>query len=130
MRFSRRLCAFVAWALLSAPLLAGSLDGIWLAKYQDSQGRSREMWFQFATVKEKLTGKVRIGPAADLYIQNGKVERNRVSFEVLFQYDEGYRPDTMIFTGKLEGDTLRLTRTTKGKGGAQNLVAQRTAEKL
>ncbi len=130
MRVFRRLCAFAAWALLSAPLLAGPLDGVWLAKYQDSQGRSREMWFQFATVKEKLTGKVRIGPTADLYIKQGKVEGGRVSFEVEFQYDEGYRPDTMLFTGKLEGDTLRLTRTTKGKEGAQKLVAQRTAEKL
>lgn len=126
---SRRWNSLLVLVLLAAPALAGPIDGTWLAKYQDRNGATREVWFQLLAVKDKLTGRVRVNNM-DFDIQKGKVEGERgVSFEVHLLYDPGYKPDTMVFTGKLAGETLELIRTFQGKPGSLKLVAQRSSAK-
>ena len=126
----RRWCLpLLLSVFVAAPALADPIDGTWLAKYQDRNGATREVWFQFLTAKDKLTGRVRLNNM-DFDIQKGKVEREReVSFQVVLLYDPGYKPDTLVFTGKLTGDTLDLVRTIQGKEGRQKLVAQRSTGK-
>ncbi len=127
----RRWCSSLfVLVLLAAPALAGPIDGMWLAKYQDRNGVTREVWFHLITAKDKLTGRVRLNNM-DFDIQKGKVEGERaVSFQVVLLYDPGYKPDTLVFTGKLAGETLELVRSIQGKEGtSQKLVAQRSSGK-
>jgi hypothetical protein len=129
MKFLRlSLAAF----LLTAAVWAAPADfgGVWVAKYQDQRGRSHEMVFNLAVAKGNLTGSANILNVPMLPISNGKIDGNKVHFEVRFEYDPDIGHDILLFDGTLVGNTLQMTRTTKGKPGSQKLVATKSNAKL
>jgi hypothetical protein len=117
--------------LLTAAAWAAPKDvgGVWIAKYQDKRGRSHEMVFNLAVAKGALTGSADILNVPQLPISNGKLDGNKVHFEVRFEYDPDIGHDILVFDGSLVGDTLQLERTTKGKPGSQKLVCTRASGK-
>lgn len=81
----RMLCAFAlaAMALTAGAARAADVTGSWTAEMTTPDGNSFQLAFTFKQEGTKLTGTVQ-GPQGDpIDISNGKVDGNRISFDVL-----------------------------------------------
>lgn len=79
------LCAFamVAMALTATTARAADVTGSWTAEMTTPDGNSFQLSFTFRQDGNKLTGTVQ-GPGDPIDISNGKVDGNKISFDVSF----------------------------------------------
>jgi hypothetical protein len=79
------LCAFamVTMALTVTAARAADVTGSWTAEMTTPDGNSFQLAFTFKQDGDKLTGTVQ-GPGDPIDISNGKVDGNKISFDVSF----------------------------------------------
>jgi hypothetical protein len=112
--------------LVAAVAFAADVTGKWT---YETQGRNGPMT-QTMNLKAdgaKLTGTVS-GRGGDTEIQDGKVDGNNVSFNVVREF-QGNKM-TQKYTGTLSGDELKLkieTEGGQGKGGPREVTAKRVS---
>ena len=73
----------VAMALTVTTAQAADVTGSWTAEMTTPDGNSFQLAFTFKQDGEKLTGTVE-GPGGPIDISNGKVDGNKLSFDVSF----------------------------------------------
>ncbi len=118
----RKLWAFALLFLLSAAsAFAGDFNGKWMAQF-DTQIGPQKYTFEFHVDGTKLTGKAVNEQFGSTDIAEGKVEGDSISFvEPLdFQGNEL----RIIYTGKMDGDTIKFTRKV-GDFATEELIATR-----
>lgn len=107
------LCAFamVAMALTVTTARAADVTGSWTAEMTTPDGNSFQLAFTFKQDGDKLTGSVQ-GPQGDpLDISNGKVDGNKISFDVSFN------GTTISHEGTLNDAGDEIEMTTKSDSG-------------
>jgi len=78
------ICAVLAMTLTAASARAADVTGSWTAEMTTPDGNSFQLSFTFKQDGDKLTGTVQ-GPQGDpMDISNGKVDGNKISFDVSF----------------------------------------------
>jgi hypothetical protein len=103
------LCAALMMAFTAATAFAADVTGAWTANMAGPNGDSMRMTFTFKQDGAKLTGTV-LGPQGDpMEISEGKVDGDKLSFNVSFN------GTTIKHEGVITGDTIKLT--TKSDSG-------------
>ena len=123
-----RKLLFVTTILLMAGFaaLAADVTGKWVAEVQGRNGNTQQMTFTLKAEGSALTGTVMGGmggrrggggggapQAAE--ISNGKVDGDKVSFEVKREFNGN--EFVTKYEGTLSGDTLNLKETRNGQNG-------------
>lgn len=131
MKTSFRLLAVLslATALVSIVHAAG-IDGTWKAEF-DSQIGVQKYTFELKADGGKLTGTAHSerqdGSKSDTTLTEGKVTKDEVAFvEPLKLQDFDLRIE---YTGKLNGDELKLTRKV-GDFATEEIVAKRVKDEI
>lgn len=106
------LCAGLMLAFLTVAFAAAGIDGKWTAEVPGRQG-TQTMTMTFKAEGEKLTGTVS-GRMGDTAISDGTIKGNDVSFKVVREFNGN--TITLKYTGKLNGDEIKFTRTFEGEG--------------
>ncbi len=105
MRF--RVSVFLLWTLA---LYAADVSGKWSGKAEvksaDGQTRTIELFFTFKQEGIRLTGSIGPSEGEQLEIQNGRVEGDRVTFEVTTSNGVG-RFDLKAVEDRIEGEARR-----------------------
>lgn len=132
---------FVTTILLAFALAAVAADvtGKWVADVQGRNGNTSQMTFTLKADGSNLTGSVMGGmggrrgggggggqaPAAR-EISSGKIDGDKVSFEVKTEYNGNTR--VTKYEGTISGDTLNLKETREGQNGPQtrDIAAKRS----
>ncbi len=106
--------ALAVVVLIALPAAAQDVSGKWEGT---APGPGGEMMiaFEFALDSENLSGTVESEFTGKSEIIDGKVDGNRIEFKQSFEARGGTR--TFTFTGLLEGDELKMTRTFQGGRG-------------
>ncbi|HEV2326027.1 MAG TPA: hypothetical protein VGS10_18965 [Terracidiphilus sp.] len=107
------LCAFamVAMALTVTTARAADVTGNWTAEMTTPDGNSFQLAFKFKQDGEKLTGTVQ-GPQGDaIDITNGKVDGNKISFDV------SVNGSTISHDGTVNDAGDEIEMTTKSDSG-------------
>lgn len=109
---SRRVL-FVFALLVAVGFVAQAADvtGKWTAQVPGRGGQTREQTFNLKADGEKLTGTVS-GMQGDTEISDGKVKGDEVSFNVKMSFQGN--DVKMVYSGKLVGEELKLTRKREG----------------
>ena len=109
---SRRVL-FVFALLVAVGFVAQAADvtGKWTAQVPGRGGQTREQTFNLKCDGEKLTGTVS-GQQGDTEISDGKVKGDDVSFNVKMNFQGN--DVKMVYSGKLVGEELKLTRKREG----------------
>jgi hypothetical protein len=117
----RRLCA---WGLLAALSAAGAdVSGKWQGTVPGRDGNQREVRFQFEAKGDRLTGNM-LGPAGEsIAIAEGKLHAQGLSFKVTLQFNG--TPLSLFYTGKFEGEELRLKMQREGAPRAIELLLKK-----
>ncbi len=96
-----------------ASVSAASVDGKWKATIKSPRG-SQEITFEFRAEGDALLGRI-LYPRGESPIQNGKIDGSNLSFtELIYVRGDGV---VVSYSGRLEGDTIQLTRTVKDRAG-------------
>ena len=96
------LCAFVALAGVLA--FGASVDGKWVS---DAQGKGGPQTFTLKADGMKLTGSVEGGRGGAVNITNGMVDGDKVSFEVVREFNGN--SVTQKYSGTVSGNTMKLS---------------------
>lgn len=91
--------------LLAAPAFGADIDGKWSGSLETPQG-SIQVGFSFKADGATLTGTSTGPDGAEMKINNGKVNGNKVSFDVMIDF--GGMPFTISYTGEVMGENLKL----------------------
>lgn len=100
--------------IVSLPLWAGEKpnpDGTWKWTVPGRDGQSRESTLTLRLESEKLKGSIK-GARNEIDIQEGKLEGNEISFKVTRETQQRGTMTT-AYKGKIEGDVIKGTMTTK-----------------
>ena len=109
---SRVVFLSVCFLLASmAAVMAGDLNGKWVAQVPGRGGQTRETTFNFKVEGDKLTGTMS-GRQGDTPISDGKVTGDDISFTVVMNRQGN--EIKLLYKGKVVGDELKLTRTREG----------------
>lgn len=126
------LCAFAmaAMALTATTARAADVTGSWTAEMTTPDGNSFQLAFTFKQDGDKLTGTV-LGPQGDpMDISNGKVDGNKISFDVSFngttishegtvnEAGDEIEMTTKSDSGDFPGGKMTLKRAKAGAGAA------------
>ena len=105
--------AFVLAATLVAQ--AADITGKWTAQVPGRDGQTREQTFTFKVEGEKLTGETSSERTGKSELKDGRVEGNKVSFNVTINFQGN---DVRInYTGTVAGDEIRF-RAEAAEGGS------------
>ena len=105
------MCALFAMSTVMA--LAADVTGTWKGE-ANPNGKGGPPTFMFKQDGSKLTGTTS-GRGGDIEISNGKVDGDKVSFEVTRDMgDKG--KFTTKYSGSVSGTTMKLTAETEGRG--------------
>ena len=134
---------FLVAAVLTITIVSRAADvtGKWTAQVAGRNGGTQEMTFQLKADGNTLTGTVAGGgggggrrggggggaaAAGPRQISDGKIDGDKVSFTVKVEFNGQTR--TQTYTGTVEGDTLKLKRTSEGRNGTQttDITAKRS----
>lgn len=98
------VCAAVLMAFSAMTVFAATdVTGTWSAEMKTPDGDSFQLSFTFKQDGTKLTGSV-MGPQGDpIDISNGKVDGDKLSFDVAFN------GTTISHAGVINGDEIKLT---------------------
>jgi hypothetical protein len=100
------LCAALMMAFTAASAFAADATGTWTGKMAGPNGDGFQITFTFKVDGPKLTGTV-TGPQGDpMEISEGKVDGDKLSFNVSFN------GMTIKHEGVITGDTIKLTTKT------------------
>ena len=103
------LCAGLAMMLAPAAMRAADVTGSWTSSMQSPDGSSMQITFTFKQDGDKLTGTVQ-GPQGDpIDISNGKVDGDKLTFDVTFN------GMTIHHDCTVDGDEIKMT--TKSDSG-------------
>ena len=97
--------SIVIGLLLAASSFAADVDGKWVGTMATPNG-DVPINFNFKADGAKLTGTTS-GPAGDITIANGKVDGDKISFSVSFDFQG--MPFTMNYTGAVAKDQIKFT---------------------
>ena len=111
----------VVWA---ASALPATVDGTWVAKVEGRKG-IREIVFNLKTDGERLTGTVGAGKKRGMEIQEGKVNGDQISFTTTARGKKQPQPVKLLWSGRIEGNELKVTRQREGEPGGEPLTAVR-----
>ena len=106
---------------------AADLNGRWTAKF-DSPIGEQIYTYVFATEEGKLTGTATFAHSmgeGDVKLSDIKLEGEKVSF--VEKLDMNGFEMTITYTGKVDGDTMALTREV-GDFGTEQITAKRTTD--
>jgi hypothetical protein len=101
-----RVAAATLLLTLTTVLAAADATGKWVAEMPGRDGNTMTQTYVLKVDGAVLTGTV-AGRGGETPISNGKVDGDNISFEVT--RSRGEQSFTMKYTGKIEGDTLKLT---------------------
>jgi hypothetical protein len=121
MKVNVALAAFLVLALAGA-VLAQAVDGKWEAK-QTTQRGEQVTTFDFKNAGGKVTGTMTRGQGQATEIKNGKLEGNKLTFEVSQAGRGGGEPVTITYTGTVGADSIKFT--TAGGRGPQEIEAKK-----
>jgi len=97
------VCAALGMALATMTAHAADVTGTWTAEMTSPNGDSFQLTFTFKQDGDKLTGTVQ-GPQGDpIEITNGKVDGDKLSFDVSFN------DTTISHEGVVNGDEIKLS---------------------
>ena len=100
------VCAALIMAFTAASAFAADVTGTWTGKMTGPNGDGFQITFNFKVDGAKLTGTV-AGPQGDpLEITEGKIDGDKLSFNVSFN------GMTIKHEGVITGDTIKLTTKT------------------
>jgi hypothetical protein len=99
----RKLTLIVLACAIS--VFAADVDGQWTGTFATPNGEV-PVNFAFKADGDKLTGTTS-GPAGEIAIANGKVDGNKVSFSVTFDF--GGMPFTMNYSGVVSTSEIKFT---------------------
>jgi hypothetical protein len=113
------VCAALMMAFTAASAFAADVTGSWTGKMTGPNGDGFQLTFNLKVDGTKLTGTV-TGPQGDpLDITDGKIDGDKLSFNVSFN------GMTIMDEGVINGDTIKLTAKTDGgeiPGGEMTLT--------
>ena len=85
----KRLILFcAAMALMTVAAFAADVTGNWTAQISGQDGNAMTINYTFKQDGTKLTGTV-TGPGGDLPIKDGKIEGDKISFNIIFNGGNG-----------------------------------------
>jgi autotransporter translocation and assembly factor TamB len=96
----------------AAIAFAADVTGNWSAQINDQSGNALTINYKFQQDGTKLSGTV-TGPGGDLPIQEGKVDGDKISFNITF--DGGNGPMKVASSGTVKGDEIAMTITVNGQ---------------
>jgi hypothetical protein len=105
----KRLLLFFVCAAFA---FAADVTGNWSAQIADQSGNNITINYTFKQDGTKLTGTV-TGPGGDLPIQEGKVEEDKISFNVTF--DGGNGAMKVGNKGTIKGEEITMTIEVNGQ---------------
>ncbi len=109
------LVGFAAWG--------ADITGKYTGKQPGRQGATMDVTFDLKADGGALTGNVST-QRGDTAITDGKVDGDKVSFKVKREFNGN--AFVTSYTGKVEGDELKLTMTVEGRDGpAREVTAKR-----
>jgi hypothetical protein len=94
------------FVLMAASAFAADIDGKWSGNV-DTPGGAIPIGFALKADGAALTGTMTGPDGAELKIADGKVDGNKVSFNVTIDF--GGMPITLAYTGVVSGSDLKLT---------------------
>lgn len=95
---------------------SAGIDGKWAGTFEGGMGgQAMELSYDFKAAGDKLTGTTGNGQGGAIDIQNGKIDGNKISFDV--PVEMGEMKMSIAYKGVLSGDELKFTFTTKMEGG-------------
>ena len=102
------LSAFVMLAivLVAAPARAADVDGKWTGSIDTPMG-AIQVGFNFKADGATLTGSTTGPDGAEVAIKNGKIDGNKISFNV--SIDFGGMSLDFVYTGTVSPDTLQMS---------------------
>lgn len=107
------LCALLAIA--SAIAFGAAIDGKWTVETQGRNG-SQTQTLTLQSDGSKLTGSLTGARGRSVEITEGKIDGSNVSFKVVRNGRDGASV-TIVYTGTLSGDDLKLTLARDGGRG-------------
>ena len=119
------VCAVLMMAFTAASAFAADFTGTWTGNMAGPNGDGFQITFTFKQDGAKLTGTV-TGPQGDpMAISDGKVDGDKLSFNVSFN------GMTIKHEGVVTGDTIKLTTKTDSgdfPGGEMTLTRTKTSQ--
>ncbi|MFZ0303068.1 MAG: hypothetical protein WAL75_10295, partial [Terracidiphilus sp.] len=117
------ICAVLAMTLCGGKAMAADVTGSWTTTMQTQDGNSAQITFNFKQDGANLTGTV-AGPIGDpMQITNGKVDGDKLTFDVSFN------GITIHHDCTVDGDTIKMsTKTDSGDFPAMELTLTRVKE--
>ncbi len=98
--------ALAGLVLMAASAFAADIDGKWAGNIDTPNG-AIAVGYSFKADGAALTGTMTGPDGAELKIADGKIEGNKVSFNVTIDF--GGMPFTLAYTGEVSGANLKLT---------------------
>ena len=99
------------------------ISGTWIAEMQKENQRPFRVRLSLVVAGTGLTGRVEY-PTGDGTIQDGKLEKDRLTFFTVHTPNFASEPATIRWTGIVEGDVLRMT-TADVNGTAKGIARRR-----
>jgi hypothetical protein len=118
------LCAALAIVLTSAAAFAADLTGTWSGEMPGQNGDTFHITYTFRQDGAKLTGSVKSPRGEDIEIVDGKVDGDKISFNLTVN------GTTIWHEGTINGDTIKLiTKTDASLYPGGNLMLTREKSK-
>ncbi|MBM3777301.1 MAG: hypothetical protein FJW23_03545 [Acidimicrobiia bacterium] len=102
----RALALMMGWLLVATPAWAASADGTWNGAVDTPDG-AVDVSFTFKTAGAELTGTTTGPDGSSMALKNGKVDGDKISFAVDFDFGGG--PMTVNYTGVVKDAQIALT---------------------
>lgn len=115
---------WMAMALSAMAAFGADISGNWKGSAEGPNG-TIERSFVFHQDGQKLTGETNSERFGKSDIQDGKVEADRVSFHLTVNV--GGTEGKVVYTGKVEGDTIHFTVEIEAVGQKLEMVAKRVS---
>ena len=120
---------FLIGCLAAAAMWAADVSGKWTAEMQGRQGNTMTVTMNLKADGDKLTGTVSGRNGNDTDISNGKVDGDKLSFDVVREFNGN--SITQHYKGTVNGDTIHFAVTTEGGnmggGAAREFDAKRAS---
>ena len=101
---NRLFILFALFALASMVVLGADVSGKWVS---EATGKGGPQTFTFKQSGSDLTGSIEGGRGGAVDIKNGKVDGDKVSFEVVREFQGNSM--TIKYSGTVEGSSMNLS---------------------
>ncbi len=112
----RLFMLFALLALTSMVVLGADISGKWVSE-APAGGKGGPQTFTFKQSGSDLTGTVEAGRGGPAEIKNGKVDGDKVSFEVTREFQGN--SFTTKYSGSVSGSTMTLNADMAGRGSRE-----------